>query len=135
MRARLLNSIRSLKDASLRNRGFDSAILLSHPDIIPLTLKFVTETGRFPDTQSIPHMCSMKINALPSLHAYLYHAPPIIPMYLSFSSLLSHPNTPSEEPVSHLYVSNRAEHHKHSTACMNSLYTSLSHPHSQLRLH
>jgi len=49
----------------------------------------------------------MKINALPSLHAYLYHAPPIIPMYLSFSpSLLSHPNTPSEEPVSHLYVSN-----------------------------
>ena len=47
-RTRLLNSIRLLKDASLRDRGFDSAILLSHPDVIPLTLKFVTETGRFP---------------------------------------------------------------------------------------
>jgi len=33
---------------SIRDRGFDSATLLSHPDVIPLTLKFVTETGRFP---------------------------------------------------------------------------------------
>ena len=47
-RTRLLNSIRSLKDATLRNRGFDLATLLSHPDVIPLTLIFVTETGRFP---------------------------------------------------------------------------------------
>ena len=47
-RTRLLISISSLKDASLRNHGFDPAILLSHPYVIPLTLKFVTETGHFP---------------------------------------------------------------------------------------
>ena len=56
MCTRLLNNIRMLKDASLRNHGFDPATLLSHPDIIPLTLKFVTETGRFPQhTANLAH--------------------------------------------------------------------------------
>jgi ribonuclease HI len=59
-RTRLHNSIRSLKDVTLRNRGFDLATLLSHPDVIPLTLIFVTETGRFPRHTDNPALASPK---------------------------------------------------------------------------
>ena len=52
----LLNNIRMLKDASLHNHGFDPTTLLSHPDVIPLTLEFVTETGHFPQhTANLAH--------------------------------------------------------------------------------
>ena len=100
-RTRLLNSIRSLKDASLRNRGFDPATLLSHPDVIPLTLKFVTETGRFPRHSQF-HKRFMRTNAFSFLHVYLYYAPPILSCTPPFL-LLSYPiRTPLATNLSHI---------------------------------
>ncbi|KAF8309670.1 hypothetical protein DL93DRAFT_2029847, partial [Clavulina sp. PMI_390] len=43
-RMELQKKVRVLEDPSFRNKGFDLSALLSHPDVIPLTLKFIATT-------------------------------------------------------------------------------------------
>lgn len=47
-RARLHAKITTSKNKNIRTKGYDLAVLLSHPDAIPFTLQFITDTGRFP---------------------------------------------------------------------------------------
>jgi ribonuclease HI len=47
-RSRLTRAILDLPDRALHRRTRDLTTLLSHPDVIPLTLQFISDTGRFP---------------------------------------------------------------------------------------
>jgi ribonuclease HI len=47
-RSRLIHAIQNHKDSSLHRKSKDVATLLSHPDVIPLTLRYIADTGRFP---------------------------------------------------------------------------------------
>jgi ribonuclease HI len=47
-RSRLIHDISTLKNQTLRRKSKDIATLLSHPDVIPHTLRYIADTGRFP---------------------------------------------------------------------------------------
>ena len=47
-RSRLIQAVLNLEDETLHRKSKDITTLLSHPDVIPYTLRYIAETGRFP---------------------------------------------------------------------------------------